>query len=89
MKQDDLELVACLFQAPLARGCTEASLIDAAGRPTVSSHRFRHSVGTQLAERGARLQTIMSVLGHRSVSMSLVYAQIAIPRSSATRGAAN
>ncbi len=68
-----------LFRAPLERACTQADLVDAAGRPTVSSHRFRHTVGTQLAERGARLQTIMSVLGHRSVSMSLVYAQISDP----------
>jgi len=35
--------------------------------------------GTQLAQRGARLHTIMSVLGHTSVSMSLVYAQIGDP----------
>lgn len=49
------------------------------GRRTVSAHRFRHTVGTQLAERGARLHTIMSVLGHTSVSMSLVYAQISEP----------
>jgi hypothetical protein len=34
------------------------------------------TVGTQLAERGAKLHTIMSVLGHTSVSMTLVYAQI-------------
>jgi integrase len=79
MSHGKLLSIAYLFQAPLARACTEANLIDAAGRPTVSSHRFRHTVGTQLAERGARLQTIMSVLGHRSVSMSLVYAQISDP----------
>src|SRR4029077_2453455 len=42
----------------------------------VSAHRFRHTVGTQLAERGARLHTIMSILGHSSVGMSLVYSQI-------------
>jgi hypothetical protein len=42
----------------------------------VSAHRFRHTVGTQLAERGAKLHTIMKVLGHTSVSMALVYAQI-------------
>jgi hypothetical protein len=33
-------------------------------------------VGTQLAEEGVRLQTIMSVLGHRSSTMSLIYARI-------------
>lgn len=43
---------------------------------TVSAHRFRHTVGTQLAERGAKLHTIMKVLGHSSVNMALVYAQI-------------
>ncbi|MGR6924340.1 tyrosine-type recombinase/integrase [[Actinomadura] parvosata] len=45
-------------------------------RGTVSAHRFRHTVGTQLAERGAKLHTIMKVLGHSSVSMALVYAQV-------------
>ena len=42
----------------------------------MSAHRFRHTVGTQLAERGAKLHTIIKVLGHTSVSMALVYAQI-------------
>ncbi|WP_442813184.1 tyrosine-type recombinase/integrase [Streptomyces sp. NBC_01800] len=46
------------------------------GRATVTAHRFRHTVGTQLAERGAKLHTIMKVLGRSSVSMALVYAQI-------------
>jgi Phage integrase family len=47
--------------------------------PTITAHRFRHTVGTQLAERGARLQTIMSVLGHKSVQMALVYANVSDP----------
>ncbi len=51
-------------------------LVTPDGRPTVTAHRFRHTVGTQLAEKGARLHTIMQVLGHHSVGMSLVYAQI-------------
>lgn len=71
-------LLSCayLFQKALAIACRNAGLVDEAGRPTVSAHRFRHTVGTQLAERGAKLHTIMSVLGHRSASMSLVYARI-------------
>lgn len=71
-------LLSCsyLFQKALAVACQDAGLVDEAGRPTVSPHRFRHTVGTQLAERGAKLHTIMSVLGHRSASMSLVYARI-------------
>jgi integrase len=68
-----------LFEAPLQKACKVIGLVDASGRGTVSAHRFRHTVGTELAERGAKLHTIMSVLGHRSVSMALVYAQISDP----------
>lgn len=71
-------LLSCayLFQASLKRACEVAGTVDENGRRTISPHRFRHTVGTQLAERGAKLHTIMSILGHRSASMSLVYAQI-------------
>src|SRR3984885_8999355 len=65
-----------LFQKALQKACIAAGLVDAAGRRTIHVHRFRHTVGTQLAERGAKLHTIMSVLGHSSASMSLVYSQI-------------
>jgi hypothetical protein len=53
--------------------------VDTQGRPTITPHRFRHTVGTQLAERGAKLHTIMQILGHQSVSMALVYARISDP----------
>jgi integrase len=71
-------LLSCtyLFQISLKRACEAAGIVDASGRRTISAHRFRHTVGTQLAERGAKLHTIMSILGHRSPAMSLVYAQI-------------
>ena len=66
-----------LFDTPIQRACKKAGLVHAdSGRGAVTAHRFRHTVGTQLAERGARLHTIMKVLGHSSVSMALVYAQI-------------
>ncbi len=68
-----------LFDTALQKACTAAGLVDAAGHGTVTAHRFRHTVGTQLAERGAKLHTIMSVLGHRSPQMSMVYAQISDP----------
>jgi len=42
----------------------------------VTAHRFRHTVGTELAEGGARLHTIMKMLGHTSTEMTLVYAHI-------------
>jgi site-specific recombinase XerD len=65
-----------LFQHGLNAACKRAGLVDERGRATVSAHRFRHTVGTQLAERGAKLHTIMSVLGHQSPHMSMVYARI-------------
>lgn len=70
-----------LFETPLQKASKAAGLIGPTGhrgkdRGTVSAHRFRHTVGTQLAERGAKLHTIMKVLGHSSVSMALVYAQV-------------
>jgi integrase len=68
--------VAYLFDHPLQIACRQTGLVDSAGRATVTAHRFRHTVGTQLAERGAKLHTIMQVLGHSSASMSMVYARI-------------
>jgi integrase len=70
-----------LFETSIDDACKAVGLIRPGGRGgkghgTVSAHRFRHTVGTQLAERGAKLHTIMKVLGHSSVSMALVYAQI-------------
>ena len=70
-----------LFDTPIQQACQAAGLIvpggrGGKGRGTVTAHRFRHTVGTQLAERGAKLHTIMKVLGHSSVSMALIYAQI-------------
>lgn len=65
-----------LFHSSLEKACRAAGLVDGEGKPTITAHRFRHTVGKQLAERGARLRTIMSVLGHDSASMSMVYARI-------------
>ena len=68
-----------LFETPIQRVCTLAGLVDGRGRGTITAHRFRHTVGTQLAERGAKLHTIMRVLGHTSISMAMVYAQVGDP----------
>jgi integrase len=70
-----------LFETSIQDACKAVGLVrpggrNGTGRGTVSAHRFRHTVGTQLAERGAKLHTIMKVLGHTSVSMALVYAQV-------------
>jgi integrase len=68
-----------LFHASLHTACLAAGLVDAAGTPTITAHRFRHTVGTQLAESGARPHTIMQVLGHTSPGMSMIYAQVSDP----------
>ena len=71
-----------LFTAPLASACLQAGLIDSHGRATVTAHRFRHTVGTQLAEGGARIQTIMAILGHSNAQMSAYYSPRSVTRSS-------
>lgn len=67
---------AYLFKSALQDACVRSGLVTQDGKATVTAHRFRHTVGTELAEKGARLHTIMKVLGHTSASMSMVYAQI-------------
>jgi integrase len=57
---------------------TAAGLLDQHGVPTVSAHRSRHTVGTQLAEAGARTQTIMAILG-QSPARSLIYSRLSDP----------
>ena len=68
-----------LFDEPLEIACHAAGLVDGQGLPAVSAHRFRHTVGTQLAEGGAQIQTIMAILGHRSATMSATYSHISDP----------
>jgi integrase len=65
-----------LFEQSLARACAQAGLVTSEGKPTVTAHQFRHTVGTELAEGGARLHTIMKMLGHTSTEMTLVYAHV-------------
>jgi hypothetical protein len=66
-------LQVCIEQTRARR---QRPLVDADGAKTVTTHRFRHTVGTQLAEEGARIQTIMAIIGHTSPAMSLFYARI-------------
>lgn len=54
---------AFLFDLSLKAACTAAGLVDSAGRPTITAHRFRHTIGTQFAEGGARIQTIRPCSG--------------------------
>lgn len=70
---------ATLFEDAFEKACTAAGLVDSKGARTVSAHRLRHTLGTQLAEGGARIQTIMTILGHKSASMSMIYSRISDP----------
>jgi len=68
-----------LFANPLGQICAELAILDGDGKPAIHAHRFRHTLGTQLAEKGARMQTIMKVLGHKSPGMSMTYTSISDP----------
>jgi hypothetical protein len=68
-----------LFAGPLGQICEALSILNGDGKPAIHAHRFRHTLGTQLAEKGARTQTIMKILGHKSAGMSMTYANISDP----------
>ncbi len=68
-----------LFAAPLKQVCAELGLLSTDGKAQVHPHRFRHTLGTQLAEKGAKTLTIMKILGHASAGMSMTYAHISDP----------
>ncbi|MEV8133523.1 tyrosine-type recombinase/integrase [Pseudarthrobacter oxydans] len=70
---------ATLFDDAFEKACAAAGLVDSKGTRTVSAHRLRHTLGTQLAEGGARIQTIMTILGHKSAAMSMIYSRISDP----------
>lgn len=65
-----------LFDLGLRTACNAVGMTESTGRALITAHRFRHTVGTQLAERGATLHTIMSILGHESPHMSMLYARV-------------
>ncbi|WP_457125738.1 tyrosine-type recombinase/integrase [Mycobacteroides abscessus] len=68
-----------LFRRALDTACTAAGLMEPDGSGRVNAHRFRHTLGTELGEKGARLQTIMKVLGHQSPGMSMTYVNMTDP----------
>jgi hypothetical protein len=65
-----------LFEASLQIACERAGLLDDTGKAIITSHRFRHTLGTELIEGGARVHTVMKMLGHTSAAMTLVYAHL-------------
>lgn len=65
-----------LFDQGLKKAREAAGVPAEWNGPGSTAHRFRHTLGMQLAERGAKLYTVMNVLGHTSPHMSLVYARV-------------
>ncbi len=49
----------------------------AAGIGHVHPHQLRHTIATQAINRGMSLEAIAALLGHKSLSMTMVYARIA------------
>jgi integrase len=54
-----------------------AKVARAAGLGRVSPHQLRHTLATQAINRGMSLEAIAALLGHRSLSMTMVYAKLA------------
>jgi len=53
-----------------------AAVARRAGTGHVNPHQLRHTLATQLLNRGMSLEAIAALLGHRSPRMTLVYARI-------------
>jgi integrase len=57
-----------------------AAVAKRAGIGHVHPHQLRHTLATQLLNRGMSLEAIAQLLGHRSPRMTLVYARISSDR---------
>jgi site-specific recombinase XerD len=73
MQHGRLISTSYLFERALKKVCRASGLVTVNNKVLITAHRFRHTVGTVLAQRGARLRTIQKILGHESVEMALVY----------------
>jgi integrase len=64
----------------IGRGRVDAAVQRIAAEAGIASkvtpHRLRHTLATLAINRGMPLESIANLLGHRSLSMSLVYARI-------------
>lgn len=57
--------------------CKTSEIVDdLGGTPTISTHSFRHTVGTNLINNGVSQFHVQKFLGHESPQMTSVYAEI-------------
>ncbi len=65
------------FTDYLKRLCKTSNICDASGRIwNLTSHQFRHSVGTRMINNGVPQHIIQRYLGHESPNMTATYAHI-------------
>lgn len=70
------------FSSSVAVSSLVASAIKRSGIATPAScgaHLLRHSAATQMLRAGATLETVSSILRHRSLDMTAYYAKVDIP----------
>lgn len=70
------------FSSSVAVSSLVACAIKRSGIPTPAScgaHLLRHSAATQMLRSGATLETVSSILRHRSLDMTAYYAKVDIP----------
>jgi site-specific recombinase XerD len=66
----DKSRVAIVVNEDLAAVCTALEL------PVITSHGFRHSLGTHLLRSGADMRHIQAILGHEAIGTTQVYTRV-------------
>ena len=61
--------------SPLQKGCVTAAK-HAGLKPGASAHALRHTFATELLEARIDLLTIQKILGHASLSTTLIYTHV-------------
>lgn len=83
------QLFLCLNapHRPFSSSSPVASIVDTAlsragikDPPSRGAHLLRHSAATAMLRSGATLETVSSILRHRSLDMTAYYAKIDVPR---------
>jgi site-specific recombinase XerD len=64
------ERLARVVNAELAAVCRDCDL------PVITSHAFRHSLGTHLLRSGCDLRHIQVILGHESLASTQIYTRV-------------
>lgn len=67
----------CTIQARLTRWILECGIVDGAGNPvSLTSHQFRHTLGTRMINQGVPQHIVQELLGHESAQMTAHYARL-------------